>query len=170
MSSAPRDRMSKLNAVPRHWNSQNAPRGQPMRLCEPRMSAPAEAAASHALCHWADVILVVDDHPITLQVVARILRSRGHDARTAPSGHAALHILNHICPTLVILDLAMPDMDGLSILRMLRHDRRHINASVIVFTGSDERVQEALASGAQAVFVKGNTPWERFLQQVDAAA
>ena len=116
------------------------------------------------------MILVVDDHPITLQVVARVLRSRGHDARTAPSGHAALHILSQISPNLVILDLSMPDMDGLTVLRTVRCDRRHLNTSVIVFTGSDERVQEALESGAQAVFVKGTTSWEHFLEHIETAA
>jgi CheY-like chemotaxis protein len=116
------------------------------------------------------VILIVDDHPITLQVVARLLRSRGHDARTAPSGHAALHILSQIRPSLIILDICMPDIDGLAILRILRHDRRYVNTNVIAFTASSELGEQALASGAQAVFVKGDLPLDSFLAQVDMAA
>jgi CheY-like chemotaxis protein len=91
-----------------------------------------------------------------------MLRLRGHDTRTAPSGHAALHILRAVRPTLIILDLCIPDIDGLSILQMLRSDPGFCQTRVIVFSGADELVPEALASGAHAAFVKGVIPGNTF--------
>jgi CheY-like chemotaxis protein len=135
------------------------------------MSAVSECGSfARGLPSSSAVILIVDDHPVTLHALAQLLRLRGHDARTAPSGHAALNFLNQVHPNLIILDLCMRDIDGLKVLRILRADPRHRHTNVIVFTGEADRIDDALATGAQAAFIKGDTSWDRFLHQVDCAA
>lgn len=115
------------------------------------------------------MILVVDDHPVTLNAVAAMLRKRGHDARTAPSGHAALNILSATHPDLIVLDLCMPDIEGLHILRALRNDADYRHTPVIAFTASEDHAQAAMDIGANAAFIKGKVSWERFLQHIDRA-
>ena len=57
-------------------------------------------------------ILVVDDEPTLLAVVAEVLREEGYTVIEAGSGHAALAVLAQTRPALVILDVMMPGMDG----------------------------------------------------------
>ena len=113
------------------------------------------------------MVLVVEDHPVTLQVIAALLRKRGHDARTAPSGHAAIHVLSSIQPDLIVLDMCMPDVDGLYILHKVRRDPTHFRTPVVIFSASEHHAEVGMLAGAQAAFIKGSVSWERFLGHID---
>lgn len=65
-------------------------------------------------------VLVVDDEPAIRDVVADILRDYGFDVVLAWSGRRMLELLEAIRPSLVILDVMMPDVDGLGALRAMR--------------------------------------------------
>lgn len=113
------------------------------------------------------MILVVEDHDVTREVLSVLLRRRGHDARAVRSGHAAINFLRILRPRLVVLDLCMPDMNGLQVLRLLRSDPAHARTPVVVFTADEDGAQRALDAGAQDYFIKGRTSWSRFLEFVD---
>jgi two-component system KDP operon response regulator KdpE len=68
-------------------------------------------------------ILVVDDEPSILATMAPLLRARGYEVATAASGHAALAAASQLPPHLVILDLGLPDLDGVEVCRRLREGR-----------------------------------------------
>jgi CheY-like chemotaxis protein len=59
----------------------------------------------------ADVLLV-DDNPTNLDVLARVLRSHNHRVRTVTSGSMALEAMRRQPPEIVLLDISMPEMDG----------------------------------------------------------
>ena len=65
-------------------------------------------------------VLIVEDEKGISQFIAAALSSRGYEAIQAHTGSEALTIISSHCPDLVILDLGLPDMDGLSILEQLR--------------------------------------------------
>ena len=65
-------------------------------------------------------VLIVEDEKGISQFIAAALSSRGYEAIQAHTGGEALTIISSHCPDLVILDLGLPDMDGLSILEQLR--------------------------------------------------
>ena len=65
-------------------------------------------------------VLIVEDEKGISQFIAAALSSRGYEAIQAHTGAEALTIISSHCPDLVILDLGLPDMDGLSILEQLR--------------------------------------------------
>jgi two-component system KDP operon response regulator KdpE len=65
-------------------------------------------------------LLIVDDDPSLLSVLARRLTREGFDVRTAPSGQAALQQLERSWPALVIVDLMMPGMDGFELSRRIK--------------------------------------------------
>jgi two-component system KDP operon response regulator KdpE len=69
-------------------------------------------------------ILIVDDEPSILKAMAPLLRSRGYDVETAATGRAALEAFDRDPPDLVILDLMLPDLDGLDVCRRLRERGR----------------------------------------------
>jgi DNA-binding response OmpR family regulator len=107
-------------------------------------------------------VLVVDDGWVARDMLARLLRLDGYQALTAGDGESALTAIEAGRPDLVLLDLTMPDMDGLEVLRRLRADHRHDGLPVVLFTAvSDPRfVTEAMRLGAADYLVKGNGPDE----------
>ena len=65
-------------------------------------------------------ILVVEDEKSISHFISAILNSNGYEAMQARTGTEALSMISSHCPDLIILDLGLPDMDGLEILRQLR--------------------------------------------------
>ena len=64
-------------------------------------------------------VLVVDDEPEVRQVLHEFLSSRGYDVTTASGGAEAIAMVEAVKPDLVLLDVAMPDMDGVETLRRI---------------------------------------------------
>jgi DNA-binding response OmpR family regulator len=106
-------------------------------------------------------VLIVDDHLPTARLLARLLRSAGHQAACAGSGSEAFRLLNEGPADLVVLDVMMPEVDGLSVLRRLRSDPRFASLPVLMYSAlDDEKKQaEAIEAGAQAYMVKGRMEW-----------
>ena len=65
-------------------------------------------------------ILVIEDEKPISRFISAVLTSNGYEAMQARSGSEALSMISSHCPDLIILDLGLPDMDGLEILRQLR--------------------------------------------------
>ena len=65
-------------------------------------------------------ILVVEDEQSIAHFISTILNTNGYEAMQARSGQEALSMISSHCPDLIILDLGLPDMDGMDILRQLR--------------------------------------------------
>jgi two-component system, sensor histidine kinase and response regulator len=94
------------------------------------------------------VILVVDDVPQNIQVVGTMLREAGYSIMPAVSGPAALQRVQKKRPDLILLDLMMPEMDGLEVCRSLRADAGTRQIPIIFLTASNE--MEHLVQGLQA--------------------
>src|SRR4030067_753292 len=106
-------------------------------------------------------ILVLDDEPFMLKLLDRMLANLGHTAVTiCDTGHAALELIDSPddCPNLILLDINMPEMDGLEFLRRLV-ERRYIG-SVILVSGEDERMRQAAEKLARAhkITILGQLP------------
>ena len=77
-------------------------------------------------------VLVVDDEDSTCRLLAALLRRRGFSVACATRGADCLQILSSQTPRLVILDVMMPEMDGLSVLRSMRADQRLKTVPVVL--------------------------------------
>jgi len=98
-------------------------------------------------------VLIVDDEPAMLRALLINLRARRYDVTTAPTGRAALAEAARRPPDAVILDLGLPDVDGVEVIRELRGWSR---APVIVLsgrTGSGDKIG-ALDAGANDYVTK----------------
>ena len=98
-------------------------------------------------------ILIVDDEPSILATMAPLLRARGYDVSTATSGHAALEAVDRQPPQLVILDLGLPDLDGIEVTRRLREGRA-IPILVLSARGAERDKVAALDAGADDYVTK----------------
>lgn len=76
---------------------------------------------------WCKGILVTEDHDDTRELVVHILKQNGHKVRSAANGSEALEILREITePTLILLDLMMPVMDGWKFLKFHRQGEHKV--------------------------------------------
>ena len=93
-------------------------------------------------------VLLVDDEPEFLRTLAKRLDRRGLDVDVAGSGQAALESLRTRQAEVVVLDVKMPDMDGLETLEAIRGD--HPDMAVIMLTGHAdvEAAMQGLSNGA----------------------
>ena len=79
-------------------------------------------------------VLVVDDDDDLAEVVRQVLRDAGHSVATVRHGAAALELVKHIAPQLILLDLTMPIMDGWSFVAQYRRVASH-GARIVLLTG-----------------------------------
>ncbi len=124
-------------------------------------ASPAQAAAPGGAPRAApvaagdgDFILVVDDEPQIRDLLKRFLSLRGYKVRVASDGQQALTMVEQEAPQLIVLDVYMPGINGVEVLRQLR--RRKFTGGVILLTGSqdDKLLQEALDLGSVDVMGK----------------
>jgi CheY-like chemotaxis protein len=97
-------------------------------------------------------VLVVDDDPEIVTFLATLLELEGIESQVATSAAAALAMLDRAGPPqLVLLDIAMPDRDGLDLCRALKKDPRTRDVPVFVVSArpGKEVVERALAAGAE---------------------
>jgi len=83
-------------------------------------------------------ILVVDDHANSCNALARLLTKLGDNAVCVCSGKLALDSLQLHIPNLVILDVMMPGMDGMEVLRRIRIEPRTVNLPVVLFSSIED--------------------------------
>jgi two-component system cell cycle response regulator DivK len=97
-------------------------------------------------------ILVVDDNPSNTKLLAFILTARGYDVRTAADADEALALLREFRPRLILMDLQLPGMDGLTLTRQLKADPATreiiiIAATAYAMKGDEERARAAGCDG-----------------------
>jgi CheY-like chemotaxis protein len=85
-----------------------------------------------------DKILVIDDHEETIRVVKFILEQRGYEVISANSGGAGLSVAKADKPNLILLDVMMPDINGVDVCRQLRADSNFDDVPIIMFTAKDQ--------------------------------
>jgi two-component system, OmpR family, response regulator ResD len=113
-------------------------------------------------------VLVVDDEPTISEVVSRYLEHAGYAARTAADGLEAIRLVDESRPDLVVLDVMLPQVDGLRVLRYLR-EAEGDSTPVILLTAKGEQEDKlaGLRSGADDYVVKPFSPRE-LVARVDA--
>jgi CheY-like chemotaxis protein len=101
-------------------------------------------------------ILVVDDNPTNLKLITATLRYAGHRISTASDAEAARQLLKSTAVDLILMDIELPGMDGLTFTRMLKASPPTSHIPVIAVTASAMRGDEdkALAAGCDCYITK----------------
>ncbi len=115
-------------------------------------------------------ILVVDDMAMCREPIAEALRRHGYEVACADGGSGALEALRDRKPDLVLLDVTMPDPDGLTVLRIIRRNPDLKDLPVILLTDRAEHdtVIHAVEWGVQGYLLKANFSLDTLLARVEA--
>ncbi|MGA2082161.1 MAG: response regulator [Holophaga sp.] len=111
----------------------------------------------HALAECVQpTVMVVDDDEFQHKIVSRLVKDEGYRMVFASSGIEALNMLRKIQPDLILLDLSMPDMDGLEVTRRVKGVARFAQIPIIMITGNSEEsiVTDSMNAGAIDFMVK----------------
>ena len=115
-------------------------------------------------------ILIIDDSEGIRAGMARLLSLHGHKTMLAGNGAEALAAIAERRPDLVVLDLALPDMDGLAFLKRLAKERPGLESvPVIVFSAVDDnRVRwQAWQLGVVEYITKGPVGWDEMALRIE---
>jgi DNA-binding NarL/FixJ family response regulator len=115
-------------------------------------------------------MLVVDDHPLTRDGLAALLAEHGFDVvGEAGGGREAIEKAEALQPDVVLLDLSMPDLDGISALPLLRTAAPDCEVVVLTASGDEENLLAAIRGGAAGYLLKTEPP-ERLVDFLHGAA
>ena len=99
-------------------------------------------------------IMLVDDAEPYMHVMSSVLRSCGLEVHIAKGAAEALVMLDQVTPDLILLDVMMPEVDGISFLSQLRADPRLMVVPVVIVTAYPDTRQDALDAGADGFLAK----------------
>ena len=99
-------------------------------------------------------VLVVDDDPATVELLREFLSAKGYEVITAGDGAEGLRRVKEERPHLILLDVQMPKMDGLEVLRQLREIDKEVSVIMITSVNEQEIARQAIELGAFDYIVK----------------
>jgi signal transduction histidine kinase len=99
-------------------------------------------------------VLVVDDNLDAAELLAEVLRSRGHTAMIAHDGPAALHLSSNFLPEVALLDIGLPVMDGYELARKLREQFAGVRLIAVTGYGQEADRARAMAAGFDVHLIK----------------
>jgi CheY-like chemotaxis protein len=133
--------------------------GQPAASDSPLAHPPPAAQEPQALPQQhaaAATVLVVEDDPFASHLIARALRGPGYELLFAQSGGEALEIIRRTRPDLILMDVNLPDVDGVTLTRELKALPGLADIPVLMLTGEARRetIESSMSAGAAGFMVK----------------
>lgn len=115
-------------------------------------------------------ILIIEDNPSHMKLAATVLERSGYTVLPADNAQAGLALAHSAAPDLVLMDIQLPDMDGVSAIRALKADSQTRSIPVVAVTSFLDTYPEAQARGAGAVaFIAKPYHYKDFLAVVAQA-
>ena len=113
-------------------------------------------------------VLIIDDDPEQSKILSMLLEYKGYKTHMINKSSMAIPIIEKDLPRVIILDLMMPEVDGLKILKLLKTNKETSGIRIIIYTGKAYDVDKKLAMnyGADA-FITKPAKAEILLQKVD---
>jgi two-component system phosphate regulon response regulator PhoB len=111
-------------------------------------------------------ILVVDDEPDAVELIEFNLKANGYDVVSATDGEEALEKARSILPSLIVLDIMLPEVDGMEVCKILRRDQRTSAIPIIMLTAKAAEIDRVLGLelGADDYVTKPFSPRELILR------
>jgi CheY-like chemotaxis protein len=99
-----------------------------------------------------ELIMVVDDNPVNMRLACALLRRNGYEVCTAEDAREALALLRTVHPHLILMDIQLPDIDGLTLTRRLKADPATQDIVIVALTafamkGDEQKARDAGCNG-----------------------
>jgi DNA-binding NtrC family response regulator len=111
----------------------------------------------------AQKIIIIDDDMLTRVSTADLIKSWGYEVETAASFHEGLKLLNEAVPDVAIIDLRLPDGDGMELLGLMREQHPEVDAIILTGHASIDSAIEAIKKGAENYLEKPSDPNRLFV-------
>lgn len=117
----------------------------------------------------AKILLLIEDDKILLNMYQKLLSNHGYDVHTAMDGEDGLKKTLELHPDLILLDIRMPKMDGMTMLKLLRQDEWGKDAKVIILTNLDPIdtiLQGVVVDHPTYYLIKASTKSDQVLERI----
>ena len=104
-------------------------------------------------------IVIADDDPVTLRLLARIINLAGYESATARNGQEALEMIRQHQPTLVLIDIMMPKLDGFEVCEQIRNDTTLTTQPYIIMLTARDYIADYKRADAVGVNEFVNKPF-----------
>ena len=128
-------------------------------------------SSTQTVDHSGTHILLVEDDPFLSSLAGEHLRKRGYDVRIAADGRAALAAVDRQIPSLVLLDLIMPEMGGFEVLKKFKTEYPQMkDVPVIILSnlGQESDIEEGKRLGADDFLVKARFNLSDITQKIES--
>ena len=114
-------------------------------------------------------VLWVEDDPFLYGIIAQKLQQRNWEVTNTAKGEEVLQLVRTLRPNVIVLDIILPGMDGMEVLKQLKGDESMRNIPVILFSNVYDagKVQESKLLGAESFLVKAETELETILAEIE---
>lgn len=115
------------------------------------------------------ILLIVEDDSSLLKVLVEKLKKDPYEVVTANNGKTALEVINSKSPNLIVLDILMPDMNGIEFLKKLRANAQFAETPIIILSNfaDSEYVSEAMSYNVFNYLIKSNTSLEEIASFIE---
>ena len=123
-------------------------------LAQPESQSLSTNVRADAPLRKSPTVLVADDNDDTRQMLHMLLTGKGYRVLEAADGEEAVRLTSNEEPGLVLLDLQLPKMNGLNVIRQLRNEMHLTTIPLVIITGYDKHFDTAVAAGCDDYMVK----------------
>jgi len=116
------------------------------------------------------ILLIIEDDLVLARMYQTLLQNHGYDVKTAADGETGLKEALEIHPDLILLDIRMPKMDGMTVMHHLREDTWGKTAPIIILTNldlTDDRLTGVVKDQPSYYLIKSNNPPDQVLEKVN---
>lgn len=113
-------------------------------------------------------ILLVEDEKVLRTILSKALENRGFEVSEAVDGKEALEKAREIRPDVILLDIILPSMYGLDVLREFKRDEELFSIPVIIISnlGDDEEINKAMRLGAEDYLIKAHFTINQIVEKI----
>lgn len=111
-------------------------------------------------------VVIIEDNEIVARLYENKLKAAGNTVHVAMNGKEGLDLIYNIKPNLVLLDLMLPEMSGVEIIKAIRKDHRYSSVPIMAYSSADEDVlEQAAEAGSTTVVSKNRSSLKEILEQ-----
>ena len=115
-----------------------------------------------------DTILLIEDDPLLIDIYSTKFKEAGFEIQVADSGEKALSLLKKVSPSVIIMDIVLPHVDGWELLAVAQKQENLRNTKIVVLSnlGQKEEIEKGISLGAARYLIKAHYTPSQVVEEV----